>query len=85
MPIHNSYIFHRNAFKNESFLKEKNKNDLFEKYSTMNKNNNNFHKTDNNFLTHNRNNNYIIPNATYSYLSKNTFPYDITYNKINNI
>ena len=46
MPIHSSYIFHRNAFKNNNFLSEKNQNDLFAKYNTCNNPIDNLSKTD---------------------------------------
>ena len=49
MPIHNSYLFHRNAYKDDIFLKEK----LYEKYNSFN-NSKKFYKTDTQNLINNK-------------------------------
>lgn len=49
MPIRNSYLFHRNAYKDDNFFKEK----LYEKYISFNKSNK-IYKTDNQYLINNK-------------------------------
>ena len=88
MPIHNSYLFHRNAFKNNNYLSDKKKNDLYDKYNNCDKTMDNLYKnskTDFTCLHKNKNNNYNITNHSYFSLTKSTFPYNFNFNKKSNI
>ena len=87
MPIHNSYLFHRNIFKNDDFLKEKynNNKDMIFQNNTMT----NFYKVNIPFIAQNKNinnynNKYDINSPSYKSLSNNSFPYDFRHNKIFN-